>query len=158
MAEFFKAESVVWAYNIYKDVWSAAVGTTLCTLSTRKVPSLRGRSGQVLATCQTVDNTPYSSMHLATLAFSSKENCSYVPRVTVLLSIIVSTIGFISSLITSIREDSMVCVKDPFEPGKIASLLPRLRIIFFHVFVNLKYLNSIILLMPKVNILRVKFS
>ena len=42
MAESFKVESFVQGYNIYKGVLSAAVGTTLHTLSTRKVPSLRG--------------------------------------------------------------------------------------------------------------------
>ena len=29
MVEFFEVESVVQGYHIYKDVWSAAVGTTL---------------------------------------------------------------------------------------------------------------------------------
>ena len=68
------------------------------------------------------------------LAFSSAENFSYVPLVVaVRLSIMVSTAGFTSSLIASIREAGMVCVKDPLELGKIASLLPRLYYLLSHV-------------------------
>ena len=71
---------------------------------------VRRRSG--LAKCRTVDNTPYPTARLATLAFSSAENFSYVPRVVAVpLSIMVSTTGFTSSLIASIREAGMVCVK-----------------------------------------------
>ena len=50
----------------------------------------------------------------------------------------------------------MVCIKDPLELGKTASLLPRL-LSSFTCWSNLKYLNITTLLMPKVNILRVKF-
>ena len=112
----------------------------------------------ILAKCRTVDNTPYSAACLATLAFSSAENFSYVPRVVAVpLSIMVSTTGFTSSLIASIREAGMVCVKDPLELGKTASLLPKLLPSFTHLS-TLKYLKSAILLMPNVNISRVKFS
>ena len=69
----------------------------------------------------------------------------------------VSTTGFTSSLIASIREAGMVCVKDPLELGKTASLLPTLLSSFTRLS-TLKYLNSANLLMPKVNISRVKFS
>ena len=48
----------------------------------------------------------------------------------------------------------MVCVKDPLEIGKTACLLPRL----LASFTCLSTLNSVILLKPKVNISRVKFS
>ena len=82
--------------------WNFAI---IPTLPASKVPSLRGQSSQVLAQCLIVHNTPYFDEHLATFAFS------YVPRTTVPLFIIVSTTSFISSLIASIREDSMTCVK-----------------------------------------------
>ena len=82
-----------------------------------------------------VENTPYSAASLVTLAFSFTENFSYMPCVIVPLSIMVSTTGFISSLIASDWEDSMVCVKDPLELaiGKTVSLLPRLVSSFMHM-------------------------
>ena len=96
----------------------------------------------ILAQCRAVDNTPYSAAPLATLVFSSAENFSYVPRVvTVPLSIMVSTTGFTWSLIASIREAGMVCVKDPLELGKTASLLPRL-LSSFTRFVNFEILEQ----------------
>ena len=79
-----------------------------------------------LVKCWTVENTPYFAVSLATLAFSSAENFSYFPSITVPFSIMVSTTSFILSLIASICEEGMVCVKDPLEVGKTASLLPRL--------------------------------
>ena len=51
----------------------------------------------------------------------------------------------------------MVCVKNQLELGKTASLLPKL-LSSFMCWSTLKYLNSTTLLMPKVNITRVKFS
>ena len=98
----------------------------------------------------TQSDTPYFSEHLATLAFS------YMPYIAVPLSIMVSAIGFIMSLIALIREGGMACVKDPHKLGKRALLL--LRLVFsFMCLSTLKYINSAILLMPMVNILRVKF-
>ena len=52
-----------------------------------------------------VYNNSYFAVCLATHAFS------YVPRITVPLSIMVSTTGFMLSLIAPIREDAMACVK-----------------------------------------------
>ena len=78
------------------------------TQSTRKVSSLKERSSQISAKCQTIHKTiphSYSTVHLATLAFSLAEDFSYVPCITGLLSIMVSITGFISSLIASICED-----------------------------------------------------
>ena len=93
---------------------------------------------------------PYFAAPLATLAFS------YMPCVVIPLSIMVSTTGFILSLITSGREDNIAYVKDPLELGKTALLLLRLLSSFTHL-LTLKYLNSAILLKPKINILRVNF-
>ena len=107
----------------------------------------------ILVKRQTVENTPYSAVSLAILAFSSAENFTYVPSVTVPFTIMVSTTGFISSLIASICEEGMVYVKDPLELGKTASPLPRLLSFLTH-WSTLKYLNSATLLMPKVNISR----
>ena len=104
------------------------------------LPSLRGWSGQILANCWTVDSIPYSAACLAILAFLSAEYFSYVPHITIPLSIMVSITSFISSLKASIGEDSMVCVKDLLELGKTASLLPK-TIIFFHTFVNFEILK-----------------
>ena len=72
-------------------------------------------------------------------------------------SIVVSTTDFISSLIASICEDGMVCIKNQLELEKTASLLPRL-LSSFTCWSTLKYFNSTTLLTPKVNITRVKFS
>ena len=51
----------------------------------------------------------------------------------------------------------MACVKDPPKLGKTALRVPRLLSSFTHLS-TLKYLNSAILLILKVNILRVNFS
>ena len=96
----------------------------------------------------TQSDTPYFAEHLATLA--------YMPCIAVPLSIMLSAIGFIMSLIALIREGGMACVKDPLKLGKRALLLPRL-VFSFMCLSTLKYINSAILLMPMVNILRVKF-
>ena len=60
---------------------------------------------------------------------------SYMPCVAVPLSIMVSTTGFISSLLASIHEDSMVFVKDLLEIGKNSISTTKITS-FFHVFVN----------------------
>jgi len=78
-----------------------------------------------------VDNTPCYAACLANLAFSSEEKFSYVLRVAFPLSIMVSTTGFISSLIASIHEGGMVHAK-----GQQNS------IVFFHTFVNFKIFNK----------------
>ena len=80
-------------------------------LPTSNSSFLRGQSGQIFAKCRTVHNNPYFTTCLNTLAFSC------VPCIMVPLSIMVSTIGLISSLIASICEDNIVCVKDPLELG-----------------------------------------
>ena len=51
MAEYFKIESAVWGYYIFKDGWSAVVGTLWLHLFFQPwtVPSLRGQSGQIWA-------------------------------------------------------------------------------------------------------------
>ena len=108
MTESFEVDSVAWGYHIYKDAWYAAVGTLqLHPFSQPQTIHLqRGRSGQIWVKHQTVHNTLYFNARLASLAFS------YVPHIVVPLSIMVFTTGFISSLIASIREDSMTCGKD----------------------------------------------
>ena len=116
MAESFKVESVVGECHVYKDVWSTTVGTSRLNLffQPQTVLSLGGPSNQVLAKCQAIHNTPYFAAPLATLAFS------YMPCVVIPLFIMVSTTGFILSLITSVREDNIAYVKDPLELGKTA--------------------------------------
>ena len=155
MAESFKVESVVGVLRVrrvYKDAWSATVGTSRLYLlfQPQTVLSLGGPSSQVLAKCWAIHSTPYFAAPLATLAFS------YMPHVVFPLSIMVSATGFILSSITSVRVDNIACVKDLLELGKTALLLLRLLSSFMHLS-TLKYLNSAILLMPKVNILRVNF-
>ena len=64
-----------------------------------------------------------------------------MPRVEVPLSIIVATIGFISSLIASIREDVWHDLWQRFAltwPNGITIIKT---IIFFHAFVNFEMLN-----------------
>ena len=61
------------------------------TLSTRKVLSLRGQS--ILPNLDKMWNG-YSAACLATLAFSSTENFSYVPCIAVPLCILVFTTAF----------------------------------------------------------------
>ena len=159
VTESFEVESVVWGYHVCKDAWSAAVGTLRLHLLSQPqtVPSLRGRPGQTWAKRRSVHNTPYFAMRLATLAFS------YVPHITVPLSIMVYTTGFISSLIASVLEDiwhglwqrSILAWKDTRQN----SITSTKTIIFFHAFVNFETLKQQhFVLIPKVNILRVTFS
>ena len=91
----------MWGYRVCKDAWSTAVETSRLHLFSqpRTVPSLRGQSDQIWVKCRSVHNAPYPTARLATLAFL------YVPCMAVPLSMIVSTTGFISSLITSICVD-----------------------------------------------------
>ena len=99
MAKSFEVESVVREYNVYKDVWSAADGTLPCQQERFLFEE------DDLANCkswQNVEQYPYSAESLATLTFSSTENFSYMPCVTIPFSIMVSTTGFMSSLIASI--------------------------------------------------------
>ena len=60
----------MWGCNVYKDAWSATVGTSWLYLffPPRTFPSLRGQSSQVLAKCWIVHNTPYFSECLASIA------------------------------------------------------------------------------------------
>ena len=89
-------------YNVYKDVWSAANGITLPCQQERFLFERSIWSIANLIKILNGRNTPYSAASLATLAFSSAENFSYLPCVAVPFSIVVSTTGFISSLTASI--------------------------------------------------------
>ena len=64
----------------------------------------------------------YSAARLATLAFPSAEKFSYVTCIAIPFLIMVYNTGFISSLLTSVPQDGMICVKDPLELDKIAPL------------------------------------
>ena len=150
--------SPLWEDTIFTRMYGLLqLNNAILSLSTRRVPSLRGKSGQlrILVQCQTVENTPYFVVSLAIPDFSFAENFSYVPWATVPFCIMIYTTGFISSLIASVCEDNMVCVKDLLELaiGKTASLLPRPSSSFTGMS-TLKNLNSPNLLLPKVNISR----
>ena len=152
--------SPLWEDTIFTRMYGLLqLNKAILSLSTRRVPSLRGQSGQlrILVQCRTVENTPYFVVSLAIPDFLFAENFSYVPCITVPFCIMVYTTGFISSLIASVCEDNMVCVKDLLELaiGKTASLLPRPLSSFTRMHMStLKNLNSPNLLLPKVNISR----
>ena len=153
--------SPLWEDTIFTRMYGLfQLKNAILSLSTRRVLSLRGQSGQlrILVQCWTVETTPYFVVSLAIPDFSFAENFPYVPCVTVPFCIMVYTTGFISSLIGSVCEDNMVCIKDLLELaiGKIASLLPRPSSSFTRMS-TWKYLNSPTLLIPKVNISRKKF-
>ena len=162
MVESFEVKSVVRGYNIYKDVWSASVEQCYLKLVNKKA-SFFERTIWPIVNLGTMSNSwkyfifrcEFSYPWLLIFA----ENFLYVPCVTLPFCIMVYTTGFISSLIASVCEDSMVSVKYLLELaiGKTASLLPRL-LSSFTCMSTLKYLNTANLLMPKVNISRVKFS
>ena len=64
----------------------------------------------------------YSAVRFATLAFPSAEKFLYVTCITIPFLIMVYNTGFISSLLTSVPQDGVICVQDPLQLDKIAPL------------------------------------
>ena len=127
MVESYKVESIVRVYHIYKDIWSAVVGTTLPWQERFNLHDSYVYAVTMIKDDVVVNHLP-RSMYVGSM-FS-------VPRITFPLFIIVSTTGFILSLIASIREDGMVFAKDLLSQAWQNSLTIIKIIIFFHAFVN----------------------
>lgn len=153
MAEFFKVEFVVRGYNVYKDVWSAAVGITLPCQQER---FLFERSIWPIANLIKILNGRKYSIFCCKFSYP----CLLICRKFLILALHRRPFfhsGFYHWLYIIINIINLLGQYGLYQKSAWAwqNSITITKTIFFHVLVNFEILT---LLMPKVNITRVKFS